>query len=163
MLTVVRINFIDSFTFALLRAKINPQALGVWGFSAPWHVTYPDVDVRVDSGVVNLPAVLNARYGNNVALVPLHNPSIPAVGEIWVATQFELTSGKSKPGTVTAVDGSNWHVTRKVALPSINMNNPHNMWTDRNQTLIYVTQWFDSKMAVYDRQTGAFIRIRPMS
>ena len=136
----------------------NPANWQNHASAAPWHVTYPDVDVRVDSGVVNLPAVLNARYGNNVALTPLHNPSIPAVGEIWVATQFELTSGKSKPVTVTAVDGSNWHVTRKVALPSINMNNPHNMWTDRDQTLIYVTQWFDSKMAVYDRQTGAFIR-----
>lgn len=33
--------------------------------SLPWHVTYPNVDVRVDIGVVNLPAVLNARYGND--------------------------------------------------------------------------------------------------
>jgi hypothetical protein len=136
----------------------NPANWQNYASTARWNVTYPDVDVRVDGGVVNLPAVLNERYGNNLALPPLNNPATPAVGEIWVATQFELTSGKSKPGTVTAVNGSNWRVTRKVALPAINMNNPHNMWTDRNQTLIYVTQWFDSKLSVYDRQTGALVR-----
>ena len=56
-----------------------------------------NVDVRVDIGVVNLPAVLNARYGNDIALAPLQNPATPAVGEVWVATQFETTSGKTKP------------------------------------------------------------------
>jgi DNA-binding beta-propeller fold protein YncE len=38
------------------------------------------------------------------------------------------------------------------------MNNPHNMWTNRNQTLIYQTQWFDSKLTVFNRQTGALVR-----
>ncbi|SDY41228.1 copper oxidase [Nitrosomonas sp. Nm33] len=124
----------------------------------PWHVTYPDIDVRVDSGVVNLPTMLNARYGNDIPLAPLENPKTPAVGEVLVATEFETTSGKQKPGTVSAVDGSSWQVTRKVALPSIDMNNPHNLWTDKDQNVIYVTQWFDSKLAVYDRQTGKLIR-----
>jgi DNA-binding beta-propeller fold protein YncE len=45
-----------------------------------------------------------------------------------------------------------------VGLPSINMNNPHNMWTDRNQNLIYVTQWFDSKLTVFNRTSGALVR-----
>ena len=88
----------------------------------------------------------------------LQNPATPAVGEVWVATQFEATAGKTKPGTVSAVDGTSWQVRRKVALPAINMNNPHNMWTDRNQNLIYVTQWFDHKLAVYSRVTGALVR-----
>jgi len=136
----------------------NPANWQNYTSNAPWHVTYPNVDVRVDIGVVNLPAVLNARYGNDITLAPLQNPTTPAVGEVLVATQFETTSGKTKPGTVSAVSGANWQVTRKVALPSINMNNPHNMWTDRNQNLIYVTQWFDHTLTVYDRVTGAFIR-----
>jgi hypothetical protein len=136
----------------------NPANWQNYASSAPWHVTYPNVDVRVDIGVVNLPAVLNARYGNDVTLAPLHNPATPAVGEVWVATQFELTSGKTKPGTVSAVDGGTWQVRRKVALPAINMNNPHNMWTDRNQNLIYATQWFDHKLTVFDRLTGALVR-----
>lgn len=136
----------------------NPANWQNYASNAPWHITYPNVDVRVDIGVVNLPAVLNTRYGNDIALKPLSKPATPAVGEIWVATQFEETMGKSKPGTVTAVDGASWHVKRKVAFPSIKMNNPHNMWTDKNQNVIYVTQWFDKKLTVYDRATGRLIR-----
>jgi YVTN family beta-propeller protein len=136
----------------------NPANWQNYASSAPWHVTYPNVEVRVDIGVVNLPAVLNGRYGNDVALAPLQNPATPAVGEVWVATQFEATAGKTKPGTVSAVSGATWQVTRKVALPAINMNNPHNMWTDRNQNLIYVTQWFDHRLTVYNRSTGALVR-----
>lgn len=136
----------------------NPANWQNYASNQPWHITYPDVDVRVDIGVVNLPAVLNARYGNDIPLAALENPKTPAVGEIWVATQFENTQGKEKPGTISAIDGSSWQVTRKVALPSIELNNPHNMWTDKDQTVIYVTQWFDSKLTVFDRQTGALIR-----
>lgn len=136
----------------------NPANWQDYASNKPWHVTYPDVDVRVDIGVVNLPDVLNARYGNDIPLAALANPETPAVGEIWVATQFETTAGKEKPGTVSAVDGSTWQVKRKVALPSINMNNAHNMWTDKDQTVIYATQWFDSKLTVYNRQTGKLIR-----
>lgn len=136
----------------------NPANWQNYANNAPWHVTYPDVDVRVDIGVVNLPAVLNARYGNDITLEALKKPTTPAVGEVWVATQFETTSGKSKPGTISAIDGSTWQVKRKVALPSINMNNAHNMWTDKDQTVIYATQWFDKKLTVYNRETGALIR-----
>lgn len=136
----------------------NPANWQNYASNQPWHITYPDVDVRVDIGVVNLPAVLNARYGNDITLEALQKPATPAVGEVWVATQFETTSGKSKPGTISAVDGSTWQVKRKVALPSINMNNAHNMWTDKDQTVIYATQWFDKKLTVYNRETGALIR-----
>lgn len=136
----------------------NPANWQNYARNTPWAVTYPNVDVRVDIGVVNLPAVMNARYGNNIELAELSSPEVPAVGEILVTTQFETTAGKSKPGTVSVVDGNSWKVTRKVALPSINMNNPHNLWTDKNQKVIYVTQWFDSKLTVYDRLTGKLIR-----
>lgn len=136
----------------------NPSNWQNYASGAPWHVTYPNVDVRVDIGVVNLPSVLNDRYGNDTSLEAPFNPATAGVGEVWVDTQFELTSGKSKPGTATAISASTWQPTRKVALPQINMNNPHNMWTDRNQTLIYQTQWFDSKLTVFNRQTGALVR-----
>lgn len=126
--------------------------------SAPWHVTYPDVAVRITGGaVVNLAAVLDARYGNNLALPPLFKPAVAGVGEVWVDTQFELTAGKGKPGTATAIDAATWTPTRKVALPHIDMNNPHNMWTDRDQNLIYQTQWFDSRLTVFDRKSGSLV------
>lgn len=86
----------------------------------------------------------------------LQTPGTAAVGEIWVDTQFEKTSGKSKPGAATVINGD-WTLRRKVALPQINMNNPHNMWTNKDQTLIYQTQWFDSKLTVFNRTTGQLV------
>jgi hypothetical protein len=38
------------------------------------------------------------------------------------------------------------------------MNNPHNMWTDIDQKLIYQTQWFDTKLTVFDRTSGKLVR-----
>ncbi len=137
----------------------NPSNWKDYSSGAPWHITYPDVNVRISGGaVVNLPAVLNARYGNDTPLEPLLNPAAAGVGEVLVDTQFELTHGKHKPGTVTTVDASTWKVTRKVALPGIDMNNPHNMWTDRDQKLIYQTEWFDRYLTVFDRMTGALVK-----
>lgn len=127
----------------------------------PWRITYPNVNVRATGGaVVNLDSYLSTMVSgieNDKAKDALFNPATQAVGEIWVDTQFEKTRGKSKPGTATAVSGQTWVPTRKVALPQINMNNPHNMWTDRNQNLIYQTQWFDSKLTVFNRTTGQFL------
>jgi len=126
---------------------------------ATWHITYPSVPVRITGGaVVNLADVLNARYGNDLPMAKPFNPATPGVGEVWVDTQFELTAHKDKPGTTTAVSTRTWKPIRKVALPQIDMNNPHNMWTDRDQKLIYQTMWFDNRMAVFDRITGKFVR-----
>ena len=127
--------------------------------SGPWHVSYPPVKVRVTGGLTPTIDEAMALFNltNDTDKEPLVNPSTPAVGEIWVDTQFEKTRGKSKPGTATAVSGQTWKPTRKVALPQINMNNPHNMWTDKDQNLIYQTQWFDSKLAVFNRTTGQFL------
>ena len=137
----------------------NPKNWQNYASPAPWHVTYPSVDVRITGGaVVNLAAVLSQRYGNDVTLPPLFNPATPGVGEVWVDTQFEKTAGKEKPGTASRVDATNWNVVRKVALPSVDMNNPHNMWTDRDQTLIYQTEWFDSYLTVFERETGRLLR-----
>jgi YVTN family beta-propeller protein len=137
----------------------NPANWQNYSSTAPWHVTYPNVDVRITGGtVVNLPQVLDARYGNDQPLGALIKPAISGVGEVWVDTQFELTAGKDKPGTATVLNATTWAPRRKVSLPGIEMNNPHNMWTNRAQTLIYQTQWFDSKLTVFNRQTGAFVR-----
>jgi len=128
--------------------------------SLRWTIDYPaGVPVRITGGaVVDLKGTLEARYGNNL---PIPGPSEPdgrGVGEIWIDTQFETTEGKTKPGTATAVDAETWKVTKRVALPGINMNNPHNMWTDREQRLIYQTQWFDTKLTVFNRKTGALVQ-----
>jgi len=127
-----------------------------------WQPKYPPVPViayaqgGVKVEVPNLNTLLQTAPVN--AKAQLHKPTTPAIGEIWVDTQFELTAGKSKPGTATAVDGASWALTKKIALPATNMNHPHNMWTDKNQEVIYQTQWFDERVAVFDRNSGALIR-----
>ncbi len=136
----------------------NPANWKDYSVGGNWHVSYPPVTVRVTGGLTLTVDQAMAAFGltNDTPKESLGNPA-DAVGEVWVDTQFEKTGGKSKPGTATAIDGASWQARRKVALPQINMNNPHNMWTDRNQNLIYQTQWFDSKLTVFNRLTGAFL------
>ncbi|PTQ82879.1 DNA-binding beta-propeller fold protein YncE [Nitrosospira multiformis] len=143
-------------TFFIATAPNNWQK---FNSPTPWKITYPSVPVRITGGAVaNLSEVLTARYGNDVALTPQFSPAVPGVGEVWVDTQFEKTAGKTKPGTITVVDTSNWKVLRKIALPQINMNNPHNMWTNRDQSVVYQTQWFDNKLTLINQKTGALIK-----
>jgi DNA-binding beta-propeller fold protein YncE len=143
-------------TFFIATASNNWQK---FNSPTPWKITYPSVPVRITGGTVaNLAEVLAARYGNDVALTPQFSPAVPGVGEVWVDTQFEKTAGKTKPGTITVVDTSNWKVSRKIALPQINMNNPHNMWTNRDQSVVYQTQWFDNKLTLINQKTGALIK-----
>jgi len=129
----------------------NPETnpAGTWGLSLP------AVDVRVTG-----PQVINLSALNLPStLLPSLSPPVNAgVGEVWIDTQYEKTNGKTKPGTATAVDTTTWQVTKKVALPSQNMNNPHNMWTDKDQTVIYQTQWFDTKLTVFRRNDGTWLR-----
>ena len=91
-------------------------------------------------------------------------PSNVGIGEVWVNTQFERTAAKNyegtshdKPGTITVVDAQDWSVERKIALPEIDMNHPHNMWSDTKNDVIYQTQWFGADMAIIDRESGELI------
>ena len=125
----------------------------------PWNISYPDVDVRITNGtVVNLKDTLESRYGQNLTLDVLDKPDGEGIGEVWVNTQFEETANKTKPGTASSVNATTWELAKKVALPEINMNNAHNMWTDKDQNLIYTTQWFDNKTSIFDRDTGRLIK-----
>ncbi|NKB80393.1 MAG: multicopper oxidase domain-containing protein [Nitrospirales bacterium] len=145
-------------TFFVVTAQENWQDYTV---GAPWHVDYPNVDVNVGVGVVNLKDVLEARYGQDIVLAPLMTPADnghPAgVGEVWINTQFEKTASKTKPGTITVLDTTNWTIKRKIALPAINMNHPHNMWTNRDQSIVFQTQWFDNKLTFIDQVSGGMI------
>ncbi|MDH5479894.1 MAG: multicopper oxidase domain-containing protein [Nitrosomonas sp.] len=132
------------------------------GSDANWDVVYPNVPVKVTGGgVVNLHDTLTTYLGNNKNYVTdlggLHNPMTAGIGEVWIDTQFEKTGGKTKPGTITVLDAATWSVKRKVALPGINMNHPHNIWSNADQSVIYQTQWFDNKLTTIDRLTGEMI------
>lgn len=132
--------------------------------SGLWNVKFPTLPVRIsgapfgdiaDGGLAAPLTILNVT---NEPLSVGNAPAIPGVGEVWINTQFEKTAGKSKPGTITVVNASDWTVKRKIALPEINMNGPHNMWPNRDQSVIYQTQWFDNKLTLINRENGQLIK-----
>jgi DNA-binding beta-propeller fold protein YncE len=130
-----------------------------------WDPKYPPAPIltyKKDGSSSVLPTLdgFFHEYFEEPKVLPPGNqlPETPGVGEVWIDTQFEKTAGKFKPGTATAVNVENWTVTKKVALPQVDMNNPHNMWTDRDQKLIYQTEWFGDKLDVFDRNTLELVR-----
>jgi DNA-binding beta-propeller fold protein YncE len=144
----------------------NPDNWQVFSASGPttWDPTYTDVPVTVHTSdgtaiTVNPNDFFDDYFEEGEALPALFKPKTKGVGEIWIATQYEETENRGKPGTLTVVDAKSWKVDRKVSLPDIEneMNNPHNMWTDRDQTVIYTTQWFDQYLTTIDRKSGEYI------
>ena len=158
----------SDLAFRLLRAFFvitNPSNYQVYSRTgSSWDPVYPPVPVLAHDqfgnpvSVPDLNAAFQGYFHEPVALPPAIPPTGRGVGQVWVDTEYEQTAHKTKPGTATAVETADWSVSRKVALPSVNMNNPHNMWTNRSQSVIYNTQWFDTKLTVFDRKTGALIR-----
>lgn len=145
--------------FFLITNPDNYQNRSVGGI---WQVAYPPVPVKVapgagETGVVNLKTELERRYPAITLEGAFVNPGVKGVGEVWIDTEYEKTDIRVKPGTVTAVDTTTWTVTKKLALPDlrIDMNNPHNMWANRDQTVIYQTQWFSNKLTAFDPKTFA--------
>jgi len=151
-------------TFFIVTNPKNWQNYPASGTSQ-WSPSYPAVqvlafDANGNPVVTNQPdlnAFLGGYFHEPKTLNTPIPPVTPGVGQVWVDTQFEKMSQKTKPGTATAVDATNFTVVSKVGLPAINMNNPHNMWTDKNQNVIYQTQWFDNALAVFDRTSGKLL------
>lgn len=129
------------------------------GENPEWKPSFPHIAIKTDLGEGYLDkSLLNSLGGNtHITLDQIENPSIQGVGEVWVDTQFEKTLSKSKPGTVTKVNTGNWQVERKVSLPEINLNNPHNLWSDSSQRILYQTQWFDNRLTAFDRTNGTLL------
>lgn len=113
-----------------------------------WEVKLPDLPLNLGGTVIKLSA-LDVSAPNK-----LNNPKTPGIGEVWVNTQFETISGKTKPGSATQVDASRWTIKKKVKGVEQNMNNPHNMWTDASYKYIYQTEWFDKRLTTFDRESG---------
>jgi DNA-binding beta-propeller fold protein YncE len=158
----------SNLAFRLVRSFINitnPQNYQTYTTAgSTWDPTYPAVPVLAHDASSNpvyipdLDAAFQSYFHEPVSLPAAIPPTGKGVGEVWIDTEYEQTAAKTKPGTATAVNASDWTVTRKVALPTVDMNNPHNMWTDRSQSLIYQTEWFDDKLDVFDRKSGTLLR-----
>jgi DNA-binding beta-propeller fold protein YncE len=164
-------------TFFIITNPHNWQQFPATG-TVEWKPAYPGVQVTAHvkavppatiggAATVNLDELLRGYFGegDGTAAHPykqLVAPSMPStakgVGQVWVDTQFEMMTQKTKPGTATAVNAETFTVERKVGRPGdVNMNNPHNMWTDKDQTVIYQTEWFDHFVTVFNRKTGAYV------
>jgi DNA-binding beta-propeller fold protein YncE len=144
-----------------------PSNYQVYAPTAPttWDPSYPPAPIltyKQDGSAALLPTLdgFFQTYFEEPKTLPPGNvkPETPGIGEVWVDTQFEKTAAKFKPGTATAVDVEHWTVSKKAALPELNMNNPHNMWTDKDQKLIYQTEWFSHYLDVFDRETLNLVR-----
>jgi DNA-binding beta-propeller fold protein YncE/plastocyanin len=130
-----------------------------------WDPTYPPVPVLAGDQngdpvpVPNLDAFLGGYFHEPVTLPKATAPSVRGVGEVWVDTEFELTAHKTKPGAATAVDTGTWKVTKKFAFPKLNFNNGHNMWANRDQSLVYNTEWFGNRLIAFNRKTGKLVSV----
>jgi hypothetical protein len=50
-------------------------------------------------------------------------------------------------------------VTKKFAFPKLNFNNGHNMWANRDQGLVYNTEWFGNRLIAFSRKTGKLVSV----
>jgi plastocyanin/DNA-binding beta-propeller fold protein YncE len=130
-----------------------------------WDPTYPPVPVLAGDqngnpvSVENLDAFLGDYFNEPVTLPKTTAPSVKGVGEVWVDTEYEKTAHKTKPGAATAIDAGSWKVTKKYAFPKLDFNNGHNMWANRDQSLIYNTEWFGNRLIAFDRKNGKLVSV----
>jgi len=134
----------------LLRTFFVATTPSLWrDYSKPtWDLKLPSIPLNLGGTVIGLDA-LNLSVPNQ-----LLKPATPGVGEVWVNAQFETIKGKTKPGSATQVDAENWTLKKKVKGTEINMNDPHNMWTDRSYKSIYQNERFDRRLVTFDRESG---------
>ncbi|MDH3341613.1 MAG: multicopper oxidase domain-containing protein [Nitrosopumilus sp.] len=149
-------------------AVLNTDTDSPLGLAGTLGITKSDgTEYNLDPEEGPVDTILGADIDLNVPITDADRktPKKKGVGEVWVNTQFELTVNKNhlgtaadKPGTITVIDAKTWDVAKKIALPEINMNHPHNMWTDAKNEVVYQTQWFDSRMVIIDRESGKMIK-----
>jgi plastocyanin len=134
--------------------------------------SYPPVAVKVNpvgalplpNGVVpDLNVALQGAFDGETIPTVTKKPTIDGIGEVWVDTAYETTTGKGAafPSTATVVDvegADKWTVKRKIALPAQKMNNAHNFWASEDQTQIYNTEWHGKSLYVHNRENGALLQ-----
>jgi DNA-binding beta-propeller fold protein YncE len=136
-----------------------------WQYYSPdhpvvWDPQFPKAPVLTYNAdgspnlIPNLNDFFHEKYHLPQTLNPPTKPDVQGVGDVLVDTQFEKSAGKDKPGSITSFDTSTWEMDRKMFLPSIDMNNPHNMGLSRDQKTLFQSQWFSNKLTAIDLATG---------
>ncbi|MGH9043022.1 MAG: hypothetical protein ACRDZ3_22650 [Acidimicrobiia bacterium] len=90
--------------------------------------------------IPNLDAHFQDRFKEPVTLKAPTPPPEPGVGTVYYGSQWEMGEGKTKPGSITAFDTETWAMKSKWFAPSVDLNNPHNFWSDRDGKYLYSTQ-----------------------
>ncbi len=129
-----------------------------------WDPQYPAAPILTHNAdgspnfIPNLNEHLRKKFEEPKTLKPPVHPTQPGVGTIYYDTQWEGSAGKTKWGSVTAIDGETWKIKSKWFAPEINLNHPHNYWTDHDGHFLYSTNWFGNSLTVFDRATGKVLR-----
>jgi DNA-binding beta-propeller fold protein YncE len=145
--------------------KVHPYAIGVVLATDADHPLTAKQQGLLDFVVKNQ-LFLDKTNWVGYAANQLKPPPIPGVGEVWVDTQFESVPDQNTAGTVTVVRGRDFDVGMKVDGTALCggsdchgiWNNPHNNWTNDDESAVYVTHWFDHVVSKVDRQTGKIER-----
>jgi len=129
-----------------------------------WDPQYPAAPILTfnEDGTPNLIPNLNEHFHQlfdepKTLKAPV-KPTEPGVGTVYYDTQWEGSAGKDKWGSVTAFDAATWKMLSKWFAPSVNLNHPHNYWSDLAGKFLYSTNWFGTELTVFDRKTGAVLR-----
>ncbi|MGH9041721.1 MAG: hypothetical protein ACRDZ3_16000, partial [Acidimicrobiia bacterium] len=137
-----------------------------------WQVHAPDKDVAYDPGypkapimtynedgstnfIPNLDSYYQEKYkeAGGVLKAPVP-PKEPGVGTVYVDTQWEMSKSKTKPGSITAWDAETWKMKSKWFGASVDLNNPHNQWTNVDGSRMFVTNWYGTSLATLDTADG---------
>ncbi len=142
---------------------------------ANWQVYKADQDTTWDPQFPQAPIMAGNADGSPAFIPNLHNhlskmfetpktlkppkaPAEPGVGSIYYGSQWEMSAGKTKPGSITVFDAETWKMTNKWFAPSVNLNNPHNFWSDNAGQYLYSTNWYSNNMTTLERATGKVVR-----
>jgi DNA-binding beta-propeller fold protein YncE len=140
-----------------------------------WQVYKTDQDTTWDPQFPAAPIMAGNADGSPAFIPNLHDhlakmfetpktlkapkpPTEPGVGTIYYGSQWEMSAGKTKPGSITVFDAETWKMTNKWFVPSVNLNNPHNFWSDNAGQYLYSTNWFANNLTVLERATGKVVR-----
>ena len=129
-----------------------------------WEPQYPAAPILTYNAdgspnlIPNLNEYFHKKFEEPKTLkAPVH-PTQPGVGTIYYDTQWEGSAHKTKWGSITAIDGETWKIKSKWFGPDVNLNHPHNYWTDHDGKFLYTTNWFGNSLTVFDRATGKVLR-----
>jgi YVTN family beta-propeller protein len=128
-----------------------------------WDPSYPAAPFLFGNAdgtphlIPDLDAFYQEMFREPMTLPAPVKPTEPGIGEAYVGTQWEHSAGKTKPSSITAFDTETWEMSKKFFLPSVNMNNAHNFWSDKDGKYLYANNWFSNKVTTIDRETGTVL------